>query len=139
MYLPSYHHSGAPVINYSVNPSYSPRFVQKIFHSQCYLVATVIHIQSLHSQICVHIHMFFTTERRWSDKRNKKKIGTAVNAACHGNLSSCYFGHLCHRFAPLLKDNWRWYVILQLCSPRLFRAGSVRVLLNTAVLIIMDM
>jgi len=34
------------------------------------LVATVIHIQSLRSQICVYIHIFLTIWRRWSDKRN---------------------------------------------------------------------
>jgi len=28
---------------------------------QCYMVGTVIHIQSVHSQICTYIHMFFTT------------------------------------------------------------------------------
>ena len=29
----------------------------KMFHSQCYLVATVIHIHSLHSQICMYVCM----------------------------------------------------------------------------------
>jgi hypothetical protein len=26
---------------------------------------------------------------------------TAVNAACQGNISACYFGHACHRLANL--------------------------------------
>jgi hypothetical protein len=40
----------------------------KMFQLQCYKVATVIHTQSLHSQLCVdvYVHMFTT----WSRKRN---------------------------------------------------------------------
>ena len=37
----------------------------------CYLVATVIHIQSLHSQICVYIHVLFTAERLVGEKKYK--------------------------------------------------------------------
>ena len=53
-----------------------------MFHSQHYSVATVIHIQSLNSQVCVciHTHIIFTIQGRWSDKRNKKTIGAAMNA-----------------------------------------------------------
>ena len=68
---------------------------------QCYLVATVIHIQSQCSQICVRIHIFFTVWRHWSDKRNKKKTGTSVNAVCQRNPSMCHFEHACHRFASI--------------------------------------
>jgi len=32
----------------------------KMFHSQYYLVATILEIQFLHSQICVCVHTFFT-------------------------------------------------------------------------------
>jgi hypothetical protein len=28
-----------------------------------------------------------------------KKIGTAVNAACQGNLSACHFGHARRKYA----------------------------------------
>ena len=73
---------------------------------QCYLVATVIHIQSVRSHICVYVHTFFTIHRRWSGKgKKKKKIGTAVNvvyqvnlSACQGNLAACHIGHVCHSF-----------------------------------------
>jgi len=50
------------------------------------------------------MHIFFTIQRRWSGTRKETKKGggggegAAVNAACQGNLSSCHFGHACHRF-----------------------------------------
>jgi hypothetical protein len=36
----------------------------------------------------------FIIQQDWSGK-----IGTAVNAACQENLTSCYVAHACHRFA----------------------------------------
>jgi hypothetical protein len=54
-----------------------------MFHLQYYLLATVIHRQSLRSQIYIFIHMFFTVQKCWS--------GAAVTAACH-------FGHAYSRF-----------------------------------------
>jgi len=58
---------------------------------QFYLVATIIDIQSVRSQICVYIHKYFTIFERWLGKINFKKFGIAVNAVCH-------FGHACYRF-----------------------------------------
>jgi len=46
----------------------------KISLSQCYLVAKVIHTQSLGIQIRVYIDVFFTIQRHWSGKINKKKL-----------------------------------------------------------------
>jgi len=71
----------------------------KMFHSQCYLVATVIHIQSLrrHIYMCVYTHYL-----RCGGAGRLKEIqtfGTAVNAACHGKLFACHFGDACYRFA----------------------------------------
>jgi len=48
-----------PDDKYPVNISHRSRCVN-MFHSQCYLVATVIRIQSVRSQICLYIHIFFT-------------------------------------------------------------------------------
>jgi hypothetical protein len=81
-----------PSDKYPVNTS-PPQYLCKNVSLQCCLVAAVIHIQSVRSQICVYIHNVFTTERRWSGK-GIKDIGTAVNAACHFG-----FGHACHIFA----------------------------------------
>jgi len=37
-----------------------------------------------------------------------KKTGTAVNAACQGNLSTCRFRHACHRYgSPSYKFPFR--------------------------------
>jgi hypothetical protein len=62
-----------------------------MFHSGCYLVATVIHTQSVRIQICVYTA--YTYFSQYGDvgraKKNKKiKIGTAVKAACQGNRSA---------------------------------------------------
>ena len=35
------------------------------------------------------------------DFANVPKNGTAVNAACQGNLSACHFGHTCHMLASI--------------------------------------
>jgi hypothetical protein len=72
-----------------------------MFHSQCYLVATVIYIQSLRSQICVYvcvcvcvyiyIYIYVKCLQYRAASRVKKyiKIGTKVNAVRQGNPSAC--------------------------------------------------
>ena len=59
--------------------------------SLCRLVETVIHIESVRSEICVyiytHTHILRTIETPVGQK--KQKFGTAVKAECH-------FGHPCH-------------------------------------------
>jgi len=44
----------------------------KMFFSQYCLVAAVLYIHLISSQICVYVHMFFTIRRLWLGKRNKK-------------------------------------------------------------------
>jgi hypothetical protein len=34
-------------------------------------------------------------------QKKEKKIWTAVDAACQGNLSARRFGHVCHRFTAM--------------------------------------
>jgi hypothetical protein len=68
-----------------VNTSHRSRFVQKIIHSQHRLEVMII-IFNLPSDIYIYIDTLFL----WS---GKKKLGTAVNAACQENLLAC------HRFA----------------------------------------
>ena len=54
-----------------------------------YVVATVIHIQFLRSQICVYIDIHIRHNIETVVGQRKGKItGTAVNAACPGNLST---------------------------------------------------
>jgi len=48
---------------------------------QCYLVATVIHIPSVHVQLCVCIHILHNMKTMFGQK-NYKQIDTAENAAC---------------------------------------------------------
>jgi len=48
-----------PSDKHPVNTFHHSRFCVKMFHSHHYLVATVIHIQSLSSQIYAHVHIFF--------------------------------------------------------------------------------
>ena len=83
-----------------------------------YLVATVIHIQSVRSQmyicICVcvcvyiyiyiyvyiHIHVLHNIETLVG-KEKYKRNGIAMNAACQGNLSVWPVGHACCWFFGL--------------------------------------
>jgi len=41
---------------------------------------------SMHSDVCVYIHMFFTIETLIGQEKYKRN-GIAMNAACQGNLS----------------------------------------------------
>jgi len=52
-----------------------------VLYSQCYLVAPVIHIQSLRSHVCGHIHILHNIETLVWAKKLKK--GTPVNVSCH--------------------------------------------------------
>jgi hypothetical protein len=48
----------------------------KMFHSQCYLVATVIHIQFLHGQISIYtVYTYSSQYRDASQAKEVKKIG----------------------------------------------------------------
>ena len=47
-----------PNDKHPVNTSNHSRYCVKMFHSQCYLVAMVIHIQTLSSHIYAHVHIF---------------------------------------------------------------------------------
>jgi hypothetical protein len=70
------------------------------------LVATVIHIQSLHSQIYVYEYIVtHSSQYRDSGRAEEiKKIETAVNAACR-------FGHGCRKFASPQVDHYPVLVI----------------------------
>ena len=83
----------------------------KMLHSRYYLVARVIHILSLRSQVCVYIHIFLIIWRRWSGKR-KKKITRAVNAACQGSLSASHSGYASHSFvSPALVQSYLLHLL----------------------------
>ena len=59
------------------------------------------HTVCMQSDVCVYI---CTCSAQCRDAGRAKEIGTAVNAACQGNLSVCHFGHACHRFgSPVSK------------------------------------
>jgi hypothetical protein len=64
----------------------APDLCKNVVLQSC-LVVTVIHIQSLHSQTCVYIRIFFNIEMLFGQKKWKNR--TTVNAACQGNLSAC--------------------------------------------------
>ena len=74
-----------------------------------------------HSETCIYSHILYNTETL-AGKRNKKKVGTAVNAAWH-------FGHACQSFAsPALYIciAWTWTTVTLLLpnSTKLYRASS---------------
>ena len=82
-YSLSHRHAGAPMINIQSTLRTAPDVRKNVSLTlSYYLVATVIHMQSLRSQICVYIyiHIFFTIQRRCSGK--DKGIEVIVNAAC---------------------------------------------------------
>jgi hypothetical protein len=49
---------------------------------------------AISTQTCVYIHMSFTIHRRWSGKRNKKKIGTAAECRVPRKSSRRGFANL---------------------------------------------
>ena len=53
--------------------------------------------------MCLYIHILHNIETLIGQNKYKK-IGTAVNAACQGNLSASHFRDVCHRFvSPALR------------------------------------
>jgi hypothetical protein len=97
-YSPSHRQTGAPTINIRSTLRSAPICVKMAL--LYYLVATVIHIQSARCQICVCVCVY-TYCAQYGDggrAKERKNIGTAVNAACQVNPSSCHFGHACHTF-----------------------------------------
>jgi hypothetical protein len=83
--------NGAPIINIQSPLGTAPDLCKNV-SLQCYLVATVIHVQALRRQTCVYVHILFIMQRQQSVKRNKKNW-TAVNNACH-TLVSSYLGYI---------------------------------------------
>jgi len=73
MYSPNHRQAGAPVINVQFCQHFAPLpDLCKNVSLQCYLVATVTHIQSLHSQICVYIRIFCNIDMPFGQKKWKK-------------------------------------------------------------------
>ena len=46
----------------------------------------------------MYIYTYSSQYRDAGEAKEMKIIGTALYAACRGNLSMCHFGHTCHRF-----------------------------------------
>jgi len=85
MYSPSHCQAGVPMINIQSALRTAPDLCKNV-SLQCYLVATVIHIESVHSQIAyIHARILHNMEMQ-SGKRNIK-FGTAMNSACQGIIS----------------------------------------------------
>ena len=97
-YSPSHRQADTPVINIQSTLRTAPDLLKNV-SLQCYLVSTVIRIQSLRSQVRVHIHthVLHNTETLVGQKKFKK-FETAVNTVCQGNPSACHFGNSCRRF-----------------------------------------
>ena len=68
----------------------------KMFHSQYHLVATVVHTQSLGSQVC--IYKTYILPNTGTLVGQKKTIWDS--SECHIS-SVCHFGHACHSFDTL--------------------------------------
>ena len=58
-YSPSRRQAGAPTINIQSTLRITPDLCKNV-SLHCYLVETVIHIQSVRRQICVYIHILYT-------------------------------------------------------------------------------
>jgi len=96
-YSPSHRQTCALTINIKSTLRTAPNLCKNV-SLQCYLVAKVIHVQSVRCQICVYEHMLRTIWRLCT--------GTALNAAC-------YFEHVCHSlFSPVLYKKIRLSVIM---------------------------
>jgi hypothetical protein len=125
-YWPSQRQAGTPTTNIQSTLSPSPDLCSKSVSLQCYLVATVIHIQSVRSQMCVcvctHTHTHILNNMETLVGQNNKH-GTAVNAACQGILSACRFGLAWQRFvSPFIELQ---FFPLRMVSPHSILTSSV--------------
>jgi len=59
MYSPSHRQAGVPTINIQLKLRISPDLPKNV-SLQCYLITTVTHIQSVCSQMCVQVRIYFT-------------------------------------------------------------------------------
>ena len=71
---PGHRQAGAPMINIQSTLRTAPDLCKNV-SLQCYLVATVLHIQSVCSQICVYIHTYCSQYEDLVGQRNKRKLG----------------------------------------------------------------
>ena len=92
MYSDSHRRAGATTINIKSALRNAPDLCKNVSLAVPYhLVATVAHIKSQRSQVCVYTNMLLTIYRRKLVKRQNN--GAAVHAACQGNISACqWFG-----------------------------------------------
>jgi hypothetical protein len=79
----------------------------KIYHSQCYLVATVIDIQPKRIQICVCICTYTYSSQYKDDGMGQRWMPRVF-----------YFGHACHRivYLVLYEKKWLFHISLLLVS-----------------------
>jgi len=64
----------APLINVQSTLCTTPDLCKNVPHTQYYLVATIIHIHSPRSQICVYVHILHSTETSVRQKTFFKKL-----------------------------------------------------------------
>ena len=95
-----------PNDKYPVNTSHRS-VLRKNVSLQCYLVATVIYLQSVRSQICIYMYTHSSLYRDVGRAKKNKNFGTAVNEASKRNLTACHIGHASHCFGrPALVYIW---------------------------------
>jgi len=94
-YSPSHRQTGAPMINIQSTLRTAPICVRKYVSLHYYLVATVNHIQSVHSQTCVHI---YTCSSQCRDAGRAKEIKKHWGSRMPRKPFSVPFGYACHRF-----------------------------------------
>jgi len=93
--------------------------ILNLFYSPYNLVATVVHIESTQADMCIYTHS--SKHRDAGQAKEIKKIATAVNVACQGNLPACHFGHVCHGFvSPGLEQR----------SPTFLRQGATTLIVG---------
>jgi hypothetical protein len=68
-YSPNHRQAGAPVINIESKPRTASGLC-----SQCYLVAKVIHLQSLSSLVCVYVHILHNALTLVGRAKDTKKM-----------------------------------------------------------------
>jgi len=68
MYSPSHCQASVPVINNHPTLYTAPNYV-KMLNMQYCLVAAVIHIQFLHSQICIYMYIYRVSQEEWTKLR----------------------------------------------------------------------
>jgi len=97
-YSPSHRQADNPITNIQPTLRTAPNWCKNVSLAVLFGMNGNSYTVSIKSDMCAYVYTCSSQYRDAGRKKQINKIGTTLNAACQGNLSTCHFEHAYHGF-----------------------------------------